>query len=299
MEFLVGRDNDALNVHPPQGAQYLTTNGSNWLYAVTAIFLASFLAFFVMSMRPRHGERIFHYLFAAALLVGGIVYFAQASDLAWDVIPQANNLLRSGATRQVFWAKYVFWVVAFPAVIIALGLLSTVSWASIFYNVVLSWIWILSYLASAYTRSNYKWGFFAFGTLAWLVLAVGTFTDGRTAAGRSGVGRDFLMLAGWANFLWLNYVIAFAISDGSNRIGVTPMFIYFGILDILLVPIIAFATVFLSRRWDYGRLNLHFTQYGRVRQGNGTFPEKHGDGTTAVPATTAHTSGHHPTGAVV
>lgn len=30
--------NNALGVHPPQGQQFLTTNGSNWLFTVTSIF---------------------------------------------------------------------------------------------------------------------------------------------------------------------------------------------------------------------------------------------------------------------
>lgn len=304
---LLRRDNDALEVHPPAGDQYLTTNGSNWLWAVTAVMLVSFLAFFVLSLRPRHGERIFHYLFAIALLTGTIVYFAQASDLAWRVVQQAQS--SRGLTRQIFWAKYVLWVVAFPAIIIALGLLSTASWASIVYNVFLAWIWIISYLVAAFTTSNYKWGFFAFGTLAWLVLAVGTFTDGRASATRSGVGRDYLMLSGWANFLWLNYVIAWGISDGGNVIGVTPMFIYFGILDFLLIPIIAFATITMARKWDYGRLNLHFTQYGRVRRDDATaYPEKGATTTAPIgPAGTATApaapgvpvTGGHPTGSAV
>lgn len=275
MNFLVERDNDALRVHPPQGAHHLTTNGSNWLWAVTGVMLLAYLVFFMLSMRPRHGERIFHYVFAAALIVGALVYYAQASDLGWHVISQANNA-NLYPTRQVFYAKYIYWVVAFSAAIIALGLLATLSWASIAYSVFLSWVWVISYLVSAFTPSNYKWGFFAIGTVAYLVLAFGTFTDGRKAAGRSGVGRDYLMLAAWTNLLWLNYVIAFAISDGSNRIGVTQMFIYFGVLDLLFIPVLAIATLVLSRRWDYGRLNLHFTQYGRVRHdGNGAFPAKH------------------------
>jgi len=51
-----------------------------------------------------------------------------------------------------------------------------------------------------------------------------------------------------------------------------------------LIPVLAIATIVLSRRWDYNRLNLHFTRYGRVgNSGNGVFPEKHGHGTTAAP----------------
>ncbi|KAK0611095.1 hypothetical protein B0T14DRAFT_571018 [Immersiella caudata] len=138
-------------------------------------------------MRPRHGERIFHYVFATALIVGALTYYAQASDLGWRVISQANNTMTWPAW-QVFYAKYIYWVVSFPAAVIALGLLSTVSWASIAYNVFLTWVWAISYLVAAFTPTNYKWGFFAIGTVAWLVLAFGTLTDGRKAANRSGVG---------------------------------------------------------------------------------------------------------------
>ena len=97
-----------------------------------------------MTWTARAGEKIFHYLFAISLLAGTIAYFAMASDLGWSLIEQANNVSTMGATRQIFFAKYAFWVVAFPAIIIALGLLSGVSWATIVYNVFLSWAWQVS-----------------------------------------------------------------------------------------------------------------------------------------------------------
>ena len=183
------------------------------------------------------------------------------------------NVLEYGLTRQIFFAKYINWVVAFPAVVVALGLLSGVAWAAIVYNVALSWVWVVSYLVSAFTATNYKWGFFAFGTVAWALLAVSTLLDGRRGAQRVEVARDHTLLAGLANLLWLLYPIAFGLSDGGNRIGVTAGFVFFGVLDVLLGPLLAFAFIVLSRNWDYGRLNIAFTQYGRVRQA-GTFPEK-------------------------
>ncbi|KAM6530880.1 hypothetical protein FSOLCH5_000373 [Fusarium solani] len=89
------------------------------------------------------------------------------------------------------------------------------------------------------------------------------------------------MLAGWLNLLWLLYPIAFGVADGGNQISVTKSFIFFGILDILMIPGLAFAFLFLSRKWDYSALNLHFTQYGRVNAGEGVFPEKRAPGVTA------------------
>jgi len=41
---ILPRDNDALNVNPPAGDNYLTTNGSNWLWAVTAIYALTFVS---------------------------------------------------------------------------------------------------------------------------------------------------------------------------------------------------------------------------------------------------------------
>jgi bacteriorhodopsin len=98
------------------------------------------------------------------------------------------------------------------------------------------------------------------------------------------------MLAGFVNLLWLLYPIAFAVSDGGNVISVTRSLIFFGILDLLLLCGTAFAFLFLARRWDYGRLHLNFTQYGRVGSyGNAVHHEK-GHGGMHQPAGTATTA---------
>lgn len=104
------------------------------------------------------------------------------------------------------------------------------------------------------------------------------------AAGAGAVRTHHLALAAWTNLLWLNYPIAFGVSDGGNKIGVVGGFVYFGILDVLMVPVLALAFLVLARRWDLGRLNIAFTQYGRVRASEGTFPEK---AAAAAPATAA------------
>jgi len=284
MSVLFERSNKALQTNPPGGASHLTRGGSDWLWALCAVFTLCFLVYYALSFKARHGERIFHYIFTIALFVGAITYFAMASDLGWSVIATANHRGRA-ASYQIFFAKYIYWVVAWPAILIALGLISGVSWATIFFNVFLAWSWIISYLCGAYTATNYKWGFFAYGTVLWLLLAAQTMWHGRTSATRINSHRDYGMLAGWLNLLWLLYPIAWAVSDGGNVISVTKMFIFFGILDLLMLPIIAFAFLFLARKWDYNNMNLHFTQYGRVAGRDGVFPEKRS--TAAAPGTTA------------
>ena len=164
--------------------------------------------------------------------------------------------------------------------ITAIGLFSGVSWATIVYNIALSWIWVASYLSSALIRTHYKWGFFAFGTFAYILLSLSLLQTGLTSSKRLSITSHYLAITGWLVFIWMLYLIAFGVDDGGNKIGVTEGFIFFGILDVLTVPVLSFAILLLSRRWDYGAMNLYFTQYGRV-SAPGEFREKAATAPTA------------------
>ncbi|KAK7755730.1 hypothetical protein SLS62_002343 [Diatrype stigma] len=261
---IVLRANEALSLNPASGvAETLSLNGSNWLWAVTGIYLLSFIVLLTFCFTTPESDRVFHYLFTVALLVGAVTYYAEASDLGWSAIGQQPAPLDPDQVsgRQLFYAKYINWAISFPSVALALGLLSGVSWTTIFTNISISWLWVLTYLAAAYVDSSYKWGFFAFGTLAWLILAMSTLNESREAAALLGIGRHYIVLAGWANLLWLLYPAAFGLSDGSRMLGVTGGFIFFGILDVLLVPVLSFAFLVLGRKWDYERLNLAFSDH--------------------------------------
>ncbi|KAI4864680.1 hypothetical protein F4820DRAFT_448844 [Hypoxylon rubiginosum] len=233
---MLPRGTDALSINPPVGVDStLSVHGSDWLWAVTAIYMIAFLGLLVICFTAPESNRVFHYLFTVTLLVGSVTYFAQASDLGWSAVRDSSS-----ATHQVFYVRYINWVVSFPSVALALGLLSGVSWTTIFTNVAITWLWVLTYLAAAYTPTSYRWGFFAFGTLAYVILAMSTLNESREAAGRLDVSRDYMILAGWANLLWLLYPVAFGLSDGSSTIGVTGGSIFFGVLDVLLVPVVGF-----------------------------------------------------------
>ncbi|CAI7664247.1 unnamed protein product [Penicillium viridicatum] len=152
--------------------------------------------------------------------------------------------------------KYINWVVAFPSPVLGLAL---VSWTTIFCNIAIAWYWVINNLVSAYPTTAYKWGFFVFGTFSWLILAMSTINESRAAAALLGIERDYLFLAGWLNLLWLLYPIAFGLTDGGNVIGVTGGFVFFGVLDLLMVPVLTFAVLFSVRNWDYRKLNIAFS----------------------------------------
>ncbi|KAM0517000.1 hypothetical protein ACHAPE_005112 [Trichoderma viride] len=262
------RGNNALNVNPPYGPdETLSLAGSDWLWAVMAVHLLAFLVLLVFCFTTPESDRVFHYLFTITLLVGTVTYYAEASDLGWSTVKQADQL-GNGSSRQMFYVKYINWAVAFPSVSLALGLLSNLSWTTIFTNISVSLLWVVTYLAAAYTTTSYKWGFFAFGTLCWVILAMSTLNESREAASRIGISRDYMMLSALANLSWALYPVAFGLSDGGNVVGVTGSFIFFGILDMLAGPVLAVLFILLARKWNYQRLHLAFSEH-RYAPGDG------------------------------
>lgn len=280
------RGNGALSANPPVGVdEALSVHGSDFLWAVMAIYTAAFVSSLLLlaqsvgpdanssvfqlvcvslSFVAHESKRVFHYLSTMTLLVGAVCYFAQASDLGWSAVKQVDHV-KNGLTRQVFWVKYVNWVVSFPSLALGLGLLSGISWTTIILNVFISWFWVLTYLAAAYTTTIYKWGFFTFGTFSWVILAMSTLNESRESAAVIGIERDYMIISVWTNILWMLYPIAFGLSDGGNLIGVTGGFIFFGVLDAFMLPVITFLFLILSRSWDWEKLNLNFSEYRGVR----------------------------------
>lgn len=285
MDAMLLARNDALDTNPVQGARHLTDGGSNWLWAVMAVFALLFLVHAAMSMKPHMGERIFSYIFTIALFAGALAYFAMASDLGSRAIRTSTGDLEY-LSYQIFWPKYAFWAVSFAAIVLALGIIAGTSFATIIFAISLAWLWVFSYFLSAHTATNYKWGFFAFGTVAWMALAAITLGNWRKGARYLGVGSHYTGIAGWVNFLWIMYPIAFGLSDGGNEISPTRGHIFFGILDLLLLPVVSLAFISLQRKWDYNRLGLHFTQRGRVAR-DGAFGDKRTTPGTAPVGTTA------------
>jgi len=270
--ILSPREGMVLKDNPPTGTvDYLTTAGSDYLWAVTSLYLFCTLVVVCLSYFARFGEKIFHYLFTISLLTGAVAYFTMASDLGWVPVNVADNLSSPGA-RQIFYARYINWFVGWTPVVIAVSLLSCVSWATVIYNVALTWVVASCWLANSVVTNNWKWEYYAFGLFAGLLLLGSLIHPGIAIARRSGVSRHYVGIVSYIGLLFVLYAIAHGL-DAGNTIGVVETFIFIGIVDVLTVPVLAVAFLVLSRTWDYRELHLQFTQYGRVSQG-AAYPEK-------------------------
>lgn len=113
--LLLGRDG-SLNTNPPVGNSYaLTDHGTDWLWAVFAVYLFSLLIVVALSYFVKGGEPIFHYLFIISLFSGVVSYFAIASGLGSTPVRTSTN---SPGTRQIFFAMYINWYVSLCRVIL-------------------------------------------------------------------------------------------------------------------------------------------------------------------------------------
>ena len=85
---------------------------------------------------------------------------------------------------------------------------------------------------------------------------------GREHAARINTGKSYTMLAGFLVLAWMAFPIAWGLSEGSNRLSVTGEMIFYGILDLIAVPI--YGTLFLIYSKRFAPNLFNFTQAGRV-----------------------------------
>ncbi|KAI0472205.1 hypothetical protein GGR56DRAFT_667845 [Xylariaceae sp. FL0804] len=218
LTHILDRSNDVLGIDPPgHAAQLLSQIGTNWLWAVTAFFSLSFLGLLVFCFTAPDSDR--------PPFWGGI---RSNKPIPWPLGLAANYSTLSTSTG----------LYPSPSAALVLGLLSGVLWTTILTNIGALWYW----------------GFFGFGTLAYVILVISTLNESREAAERRGIAGHYTILLGWVNLLWLLCPVTFAVSNGGNVIGVTASYIFFGIFDMLIIPVLGLLFVLLGRKWDYGKL---------------------------------------------
>jgi len=277
---IIARHNNVLNVHPPNATNHLTTNGSNWLWAVMALHGLLFLVVLALTLKTPHRQRVLHYIALGLLLLPTISYYTMASNLGNTPIPVQFRENAGGIpnrTRQIFWVRWVESFITMALQVIALLLITGIGWTTIIFTVAWVWVYTVMHLVGALTRTSYKWGYYAFGVLAYLMIAYQLLVVATRWANRFDTKKWFGPLSAYLVFLWLLYPIAWGLSEGGNRIGVTGEHIFYGILDILSKGLFALALVFfVAKTLDYKRLGLWMHDHGRVSPYN-TDAHIHGD----------------------
>ncbi|KAL8728365.1 MAG: hypothetical protein Q9181_005366 [Wetmoreana brouardii] len=265
------------NEHPaPHGvngqtsAIGITTHGSDWYWAVTAVMAVSTFVFIGLSFTKPRSHRVFHYITAAITMVAAIAYFTMASDLGQTGIPvefvRSNPKVSGTATnqnREIFYVRYIDWSITTPLLLLDLLLTAGLPWPTILYTILLDEIMIVTGLVGALVQSSYKFGFFAFGCAAFLWVAFTVTVTARQYARTMGgdILKTYTICGVWTIFLWFLYPIAWGLSEGGNVIAPDSEAVFYGVLDLMAKPVFGALLLWGHRNIDPGRLGLHIRDY--------------------------------------
>jgi len=257
--------NQAVSVNAPTTVEHITSHGSDWLWAVFGIMLFSDIIVFAWSYTLPRGQRVFHHLSMIILSTAAIAYFTMAADLGYASIPTefAYDGFPAGVTRQIWYTRYIDWVITTPSLLLTLVLASGLPLSDIITLAFFDLVMIITGLIGALVQTSYKWGFFTFGCVAlfyiWWVLA------GPARASALALGpayqRTFTTSAGILSFLWLLYPVAWGLADGAAVISSDSEMVFYGILDVLAKPVFCFVHLFMLSKLDLTVLQLSSGKY--------------------------------------
>lgn len=245
--LLYARGNEAIQLNPPTGSDFhITSHGSDWLWTVFSLFALATLIVVGFSFTKSKNERLFYHLSSIALFVLSIQYFTLASNLGWTEIQaefnhvQTSDQLEVPGLRQVFYAKWVGYFLAFPAFLVNYAALVGLTWSTAIFTVAAQEITIVSFLIGMLIQSTYKWGYFTFGAISFIFVAFSLLFSYRKAAQEndSAVSTHSTIISSASTLLLFLYPIAWALSEGGNVIQPDSEAVFYGVLDLCFFLIV-------------------------------------------------------------
>lgn len=254
--------NSAVDINDPTGLDFhITSHGSDWLWAAFAVMIVCFLGSLGVAYTKGRTERIFHYLCALGVFIMSIAYFTMASDLGWagvkaefSHITVAHQSTRTGV-RQVFYSRYVAWFLSFPCVFLNFASYVGVGWATALFTIACQWVTVLTLLIGSVIVSTYKWGYFTFACVGFLLVSYNFLFPFRRAAERNGVLRNGLTIACSSVLLLVLYPVCWALSEGGNVIQPDSEVVFYGVLDVLYFVAVSSTLLYFSRNQDFVKRN--------------------------------------------
>lgn len=298
--------NDALDVNTPTADAHLTSHGSNWAWAVFAIMLASTLGVLAWALKKRPGRRAFHFLAVATLATASIMWFVQAANLghspvAVEFVRYRGNLFSDTSvnpySRAVFWCRWVGYSVITPLLLLELLLITGTPLSNIFSVLFFGLLMVINFLIGALVSTRYKWGFYTFAAVSLLYVLWFLLFPARVNAKPLGAVplRVYRNSAFFTAFVWMLYPIAHGVSSYGNVIPVDSEFVFYGIIDLLAMPVFLIYHLWSLKKLPYEMLQLqsgHWSAYAAPPE-NGAIPRVGDAGLAPGVTEKVPTNGHH------
>ncbi|KAK9332185.1 hypothetical protein V1520DRAFT_40856 [Lipomyces starkeyi] len=256
--------NEALDINSNYGTKiHLVTNGSDWYWTVFSIMSCAALAYIVAAFFVPRKERFFHYTSIAAAMFSALAYFSMASNLGWTGVETEFSHYQDLGIRQVFYARYIGWFLASPLLIVNMAFLAGLSWPTVLFMAGMQEIYVIAGLIGALVPSDYKWGYFTYGVAAFILVlynlvyvAIQSIQTLQSASVYEKLTTQFRFVVGSVGLVYLLYPISWGLSEGGNVISPTSEGVFYGVLDIMALPLINSAVLYLTRQVDFNELGL-------------------------------------------
>lgn len=265
---LFKRGNSALHLNPisPNVDFHITLGGSDWLFAACGMFLAiGFTLTIITFFKPFH-ERLHYFTAIVPCFCMCIAYFTMGSNFGWTSTQALYNRNRVSTQdshlgfRQVFYARYIGWFLSLPFVIIQASLMGHTNMWQIFFNVILGEIYVVCYLIGILVHSQYRWGYYTFGTAAAIMCCISIMTSTRHIIKRKGgeLYKIFTCWFGFIMFIWGIYPLGWGLCEGGNVLVPDAEAIWYGILDVIMYGVMPGIFVAISGYFGLQRFGYEF-----------------------------------------
>jgi len=217
------------------------------------------ISFIALSWTVPAAKRLYHSITTLIIVIATLSYFAMATGqgVSWHH-SHIKETHKHGLPdtfkdvhRQVYYARYIDWLLTTPLLLLDLSLLAGLNGATIFTAVVADVVMILTGLFSAFARTKgAKWGWYAMSIAAYIWILYSLLLTGRSTARAKGgkVSSFYTQIALFTFIIWTAYPIVWALADGTRRLSVDGEIIAYGILDVLAKGVFGAWLLFTHRR---------------------------------------------------
>ncbi|ODV79104.1 family A G protein-coupled receptor-like protein [Suhomyces tanzawaensis NRRL Y-17324] len=263
--------NNVLEVNRPSPSIdiHLTNHGSDWLWAVFAIFaVLSIVNAFLYGLTNAKTNGLKKTLLIYPLFISSVMafaYFSYASNLGYAGVPTEFNHVTTSRgldVRQIFYAKYIGWFLSWPFVLtifeISTHTLEYTNASSDFLTKAITLfqglitkflfteVFVLGLLIGSLIESTYKWGFFTFSAISLLFTIFLIGTNISASSGLRRVTSVSHLLIIFQFVVWILYPINWGLSEGGNVIQPDSEAVFYGILDLITFAVIPTALTWIN-----------------------------------------------------
>jgi len=264
--------------------QHVTDSGKRTLWVVVVLMAISSLAFYSLAARVRVQNRLLHTLTALITTISFLSYLAMATGegVAYkhsvvhhthEHVPDTHQEI----LRQVFWVRYVNWILTTPLILINIALIGGLTGANLLTTIAADLIMFTAGLTATFAQTESRWVWYTIVCISFLTVGYQVGVNGGRAVRRgSGQYRALFTSFTGANLLVFTlYPIILAASPLSRRISLNAETIVWAIHDILTQGIFGYWLLLGHDSNESGKLSVDgfwangINQEGAIRVGNG------------------------------